>query len=146
MQMADLSDEKYQAVRKGILEVVDYAKALKRLGKIYFFNQKVPSHEALDTQHFPIAEYMRELDDCDYFIAIVSKRIHSSIYFEAGYALAEGKECILFSAAADVLPTITKHCCDTYHNCKEVPFTDFDDVIHKLRQMIPQFQTRPRSS
>lgn len=139
MQMNDLSEEKYQAVRKGILGVVAAAKALNRLGHIYFFNQDVPTHEALDKQHFPIDEYMRELDKCDYFIAIISKRVHSSIYFEAGYAFAKGKECILFSATDDVLPTITKCCCDTYRECKAIPFSDFDDLIHKLSQMIPHF-------
>ena|SRR6267143_2449276 len=144
IQMNDLSEEEYRSVRKSVLEaveVVEGAKSLKNVGHVYYFNRDVPSHENLDQQHFPIDEYMRELDRCDYFIAIISKRVHSSIYFEAGYALAKGKECILFSAKQEeVLPTIARYCCETYPSCQSIPFSDISDVVHKLRQMTPNFK------
>jgi hypothetical protein len=144
IQMNDLSEEEYRNVRESVLEAVEAAegaKSLKRVGHVYYFNRDVPSHDKLDLPRFPIDEYMRELDRCDYFIAIISKRVHSSIYFEAGYALAKGKECILFCASQEeVLPTIAKCCCETYPKCQAIPFSHIDDVIHKLRQMTPNLK------
>jgi len=142
IMMKDLSDEEYSKVRKSVLEMIDNIKSMKRIRDVFYFNKDINNHESLDEDNFPISDYMSNLHESDYFIAVISKRVHSSIFYESGYALAKGKKCIIFikEGIKDILPTIMADYSEISDNVKVVAYKDFEQVIHKFKQMLPSLK------
>src|SRR5437870_5187430 len=93
MQMSDLAGDDYVQVRREIMEQVY---DLRTDFKVYFFNEFVQTIEEFDEATFDVDKYLGEIDGCDFFIAIISDGVLSSIYFEAAYALDRGKTSIYF--------------------------------------------------
>jgi len=142
IQMNDLTENEYRTVQEKMLAVIDITKAMKGFSHIYYYNRNLPTHESFIKADFRIQEYMSELRKCNYFIAVITKRVHSSIYFEAGYALAKGKQCIFYvKRSADALPTVMKRSVEVYDTAKVVEFDDLDDVVGKMKELLPHLNS-----
>ncbi len=139
VQFNGLSDLEYEAVQKEIFEVLDFAKNLENVEDIYYFNRNIPTKEDFEGKEFLVSEYMRELAKCDYFIGIFQKRIHSSIYTEAGFAMAREKRCFFYTKAnqEDVLPTVLAECVDIYEHVSRTDYKEIGEVATKLKGLLP---------
>ena len=137
IQMNDLTDDEYRTVRDKILTVIDVTNAMKRVPHVYYYNRNIPTQQSFNKEDFSIQEYMSELRKCDYFIAVITKRVHSSIYFEAGYALARRKRCIFYvKRGVNALPTVMKRSVEIFDKAKTVEFDDLDDAVSKMKQLL----------
>ena len=138
IQMNDLTEEEYSAIQKEVLEVFEFAKELANIDDIYYFNRNYPTKSEFDKADFRIGHYMRELRRCDYFIAIFLRRVHSSIYAEAGYAIAEKKKCFFYTRRGEnILPTVLAGAVDIYEHVKALEFDDIGEVARKLKGFLP---------
>jgi hypothetical protein len=105
MQMSQLGRDEYKRVRDDIMKIV---LELRKTDEVYFFNEDIFNFDDfLETDVNP-NDYLRRIRDCDYFIAIIVERICSSIYFEAGYALAYGRESLYFVPQENVTPVLMR--------------------------------------
>jgi hypothetical protein len=105
MQMSQLTPEQYRSTRSEVMELVG---VLRRSDDIYFLNELIPQLENFKEESFDVRNYLNELSKADYFVAIVTEPICSSIYFEAGFALALGKPSIYFVTEPKVMPSLMR--------------------------------------
>jgi len=137
IQMKNLTDTEYATIKHRIEPTIDQAAAMKCIGHVYYFNRNVPNHASFQEEQFPIQMYMDELDSCDYFFAIIIKPVLSSIYFEAGHALASGKRCVIYALRGlDVLPTVMRLAAHIEDHVCVVECDDLDDIVHKLHERV----------
>ena len=138
IQCNDLTEDEYKSIQSEVLAVVEFARNLANIEHIYYFNRNIPTKVELDSTPFDGAEYIRQLQRCDYFIAIFQKRVHSSIYAEAGFAIAENKKCIFYTRRGEhVLPTVLSACTEFYEHVKRIDFEDTPDVARMLKGALP---------
>lgn len=139
VQFNNLSDGEYEAVQKEVLEVLDSAKNYENIDSIYYFNRNIPTRADFKGKVFKPREYMKELVKCDYFIGIFQSRVHSSIYYETGFAVAEMKKCFLYTKKTenDVLPTVLAESVDLYEHVKRTEFDEIGEVAEKLKGLLP---------
>jgi Nucleoside 2-deoxyribosyltransferase len=132
MQMSDLTNEEYVLVHQSIMPVVH---DLRKLHKVYFFNEEVHRQEEFDERDFDARSYLAEIDAADVFVAIVTKKIVSSIYFEAGYALARGKRCLYFVTDDHLMPVLMRRVALSHENVRTCQTTDLHDIKATLRDV-----------
>jgi hypothetical protein len=130
MQMSDLAGNEYVDVRQAIMDVVF---ELRRFHAVYFFNEFVQRQETFDERLFDARTYLREIDKAEYFVAVLSRKIVSSIYFEAGYALARGKRCIYFVADDRLMPMLMRRVALSHSNVRVCRTTDLADIKEVLK-------------
>lgn len=106
--MSTYTDEQYLDVRGEIMKTVSLLRATDSIADVYYFNERYESLEEFENADLSVPEYFNSLDQCDYFVLIVSEAQFSSIHFEAGYAFAKGKKSIYFIRDADCLPFLTR--------------------------------------
>jgi len=138
IQMNDLTNEEYEGIQKEILDILEFAKSLENVESVYYFNRNYPTKKDFIEAKFDVGRYMKNLDECDYFLGVFFRRIHSSIYAEAGYALAKGKKCILYTRKdQNTLPSVLKGSIDIFENVKEIQFDDIKHIARKLKEYLP---------
>ena len=138
IQMNDLSDFEYTTIQKEILSILEFSKSMGHIEDIYYFNRNIPTKDEFNKAEFKANKYMYELDRCDYFIAVILKRVHSSIYAEAGYAIAKGKKCLFYiKKDGNVLPTILNKSTEIYEHVRSIEFNEIAEVAEKLKEYLP---------
>ena len=138
IQMNDLSDVEYTTIQKEILSILEFSKSMEHIEHIYYFNRNIPTKNEFNKAEFKANKYMNELDRCDYFIAVILKRVHSSIYAEAGYAMAKGKKCLFYIKKGEkVLPTVLNKSTEIYEHVRAIEFTEIAEVAEKLKEYLP---------
>ncbi|MCX6133003.1 MAG: hypothetical protein NTU47_04225 [Ignavibacteriales bacterium] len=138
IQMNNLQPNEYEEIHRNVSKTIDIIEGLNRDVKVYWFNKKYPSHHIVSRDDINIDEYMMAIDNCDHFLAVIPEKVHSSIFFESGYALAKGKGCYFFTPLnKQVLPSIMEGSSDVYTNAKKVVYDGMPDFIHKFVQLVP---------
>lgn len=129
MQMSQLTPSEYERVREDIMKLVH---ELRKTHYVYFFNEFVYHLDRFDEKTINSEEYLSEIRHCDYFIAIVVERICSSIYFEAGYAIAHGKTSIYFAIREDAMPVLMRLISADHPKAKIVKAESLDEISQRV--------------
>jgi len=103
--MTGLAGVEYQDVRKDVMELVY---GFRTRHKVYFYNEFIQRVEDFDESTFDSKKYLRKIAKCDFFVAVVTKKVLSSIYFEAGVALCQRCRCVFFIPDDSVLPLVMR--------------------------------------
>lgn len=136
MQNNELDPNEYEIIHNSINKALNTIEGLSKNIKAYWYNRPYPSLYKLKRNDINVTKYLEEIDKCDVFIAVVSAKIHSSIYFEAGYALAKRKKCHFFVPSdKDTLPSIMEGATEIFNNGKKILFSDMKILEDKLYQL-----------
>ncbi len=137
MQMSDLSYEEYDEVRHDIMDLIYQ---LRKTNDVYFYNEFIQRPKDFDENKLDADNYLKEIKRCDYFIAILSEKIVSSIYFEAGYALALGKKSIYFVADEQVMPLLMRIAAHDYQDLQIVKATSIDEISPRIMNILNDYR------
>lgn len=133
MQMSQLSDEDYLLVRQQILNVIY---DMRKHDDVYFFNELVPDRNAFQERTFDALEYLSEIRKADYFVAVLSERILSSIFFEAGYAVATGKQSFYFLLNRQAMPLIMRTAIQDHPKVKVIELPSMEELGVRLSHLL----------
>ncbi|WP_114766967.1 DUF4062 domain-containing protein [Vibrio rhodolitus] len=140
-----LTDVEYSELRSSIVDIAEDLREFENVDDVYYINE---GFESLDDFVFPnlkASAYFNLIDNCDYFIAVLSKRLFSSVHFEAGYALAKGKRCIFFVKEIDNVTFVNELCAADfresvniirYRSFKEIKAFICNEVKHELEAVV----------
>jgi hypothetical protein len=134
MQMSQLSASDYVGVRADIMELVYQLR--RKTYDVYFFNEFVPRIEEFDEKEVNPEEYLGHIERSDYFIAIIPQRLFSSIYFEAGYALAHEKRSVYFIIQDNVMPILMRLVAADHVNVKIVKADALDEIPVRITNFL----------
>ena len=133
MQMSNLEGDEYVKVRHNIMELVY---ELRKSDYVYFYNEFIQKAEEFDPAKFNPYDYLDEINKCDYFIAIFSEKIVSSIYFEVGYALGKEKNLIYFIKDEKVLPTLMRIAGDDLPKVQIIKTDSLPEILARMKNII----------
>ena len=105
MQMSDLDAAEYTSSRQKIINVL---LRLRQNCDVYFLNEYIPDQDKFCDADLDLNDYLSRIRACTLFVAVMRKKVVSSIYFEVGYALAHAKRVILFVENRNVLPLVMR--------------------------------------
>ncbi len=105
IQMKGLGDSQYEKTRVDVIKLI---RDLKENCDVFFYNEDIYKPKDFETVNFDPEEYLAEIDKYDYFIAVFTDTVVSSLYVEVGYALAKGKKVLCFAQHIDCIPTLLK--------------------------------------
>jgi hypothetical protein len=101
---AHAGDDDYQRTRNQVLTFITTLKSMPGLDRVYFAGQDLPSVTQFATQQSALAQDISALRNSRMFCLIYPERLASSVLVEAGYALAIGMPCVLFTRKRGDLP------------------------------------------
>ncbi|HEX8399660.1 MAG TPA: hypothetical protein VF644_19660 [Pyrinomonadaceae bacterium] len=133
MQMSEVSGEEYVKVRQ---EIMEHVYDLRKDYKVYFFNEFIQRIEDFDESAFDGNKYLNEIDECEFFIAVISDKVLSSIYFEAAYALARGKKSIYFVSSDKVMPLVMRKLSNNRPQVRAIKITSLPEIKDTIRSII----------
>lgn len=108
MQMVNLQSSEYEQVRHDIMQVVYWLRNHPKVRKVFFYNESLQREEDFDYSSFDAEKYVTEINECDFFVCVMSERVFSSIYFEAGYAITCGCRSVYFFTKENVMPSVMR--------------------------------------
>lgn len=129
MQMSHLSQQEYSETRQDIMTLIY---DLRKRHDVFFFNEFVPTLTEFDEKKFDPHKYLHEIDKCNYFVAIILERVPSSIYFEAGYALAAGKRSIYYVTDEKAMPILMRTASTDHSKIKLIRATGLEDIKPRI--------------
>jgi hypothetical protein len=133
MQMSELYGDKYIHVRRDIMQLVY---ELREQNNVYFFNEYVQEIEKFEESRFDVDKYLKKIDECDYFIAVISDKVLSSIYFEAAYALACGKRSVYFVTNDKVMPLVMRKLASSRSEIQFFRTTELQDIKITIQNIL----------
>lgn len=123
------TNQEYCDVRQGIIEIVTVLRNCDFIEDVFFFNERFESLESFENADLSVPEYFHNIDECDYFVLIVSDRQFSSIHFESGFALAKHKKSIYFVSHSNCLPFLTRLAVFAYPDLiRSYEFSSFKEI------------------
>jgi hypothetical protein len=143
IQYNELNKDKYDEIYKSVFEAYEFIKIMKKVDSVYWYNyeKKIDPHKYIGAPDINISEYMKELRYCNCFIAVISDKIHSSIFFESGFALAKEKDCYFFvenkeSTKENPVPSIMDGSTEIFRNAHKIFYPNNIILIKKLRELL----------
>jgi nucleoside 2-deoxyribosyltransferase len=131
--MSQLKPEQYSSTRSEAMELVS---VLRRKYDVFFLNEHIVQLADFSENSFDAPKYIDEIAKSDYFIAIVVERNCSSIYFEAGYALALNKPSIYFVTKEEVIPSLMRVIGKVHLHVKINSVQSMNDINLKIDQLM----------
>lgn len=129
------TDQEYREVRNGIMEIVVMLRRCDFVEDVFFFNERFESLESFENADLNVPEYFYNIDQCDYFVLIVSDQQFSSIHFESGFALAKNKKSIYFVRNSKCLPFLTRLAVFAYPSTiRTYEFASFNEIGKMLNK------------
>ncbi len=130
-QMSELDD--YNTVWSNTMGLVRTLRQRKL--NVFYGNEDIESEEDLNIEDYNWAVYLQELNDCKYFIAIVSEKKISSIFYEAGIAASsKARKCIFFVKETDkLLPIVMRKASSIKSNVRVINYRTFDEIRGTLQ-------------
>lgn len=138
MQMSHLSPEEYSKERKDIMELIY---ELRKKHTVFFYNEFIHNLSEFNESKFDPHGYLREIKNCDYFIAILSEEILSSIYFEAGYALAVGMRSVYYVIDDNVMPLVMRTASADHNKIKVIRANSLNDIKPRILNLLNNTKT-----
>ena len=133
MQMSHLSDSEYEEIREDIMNLIY---ELRKKHQVYFYNEFIPKISHFDQNKFDPFGYLMEIKKSDYFIAIISEKILSSIYFEAGYASAVGVNSVYFVTDDKVMPLLMRMISADHPKIKVIRASSLDEIKPRIINLL----------
>lgn len=133
MQMSGLAGVEYQDVRKDVMELVY---SFRTRHKVYFYNEFIQKVEEFEESTFDANKYLRKIAKCDLFIAVITKKVVSSIYFEAGVALCQRCRCVFFISNDNVLPLVMRRVASENNRIHIFRTTELSEVKRVLTNIV----------
>ena len=127
MQMAGLNEDKYKKLHQRLLHVI---MELRKDYEVYFYNEPFKSLSEFSDEKICVESYLNDISASDCFIAILSEKVVSSIYFEIGYAIAHKKHIIVFVNNVRDPPLLIRQAAKIYPSVKLITRDD-DSVIEQ---------------
>jgi hypothetical protein len=135
MQMGGISGDEYIQVRRDIMGVVyDLKKEEKH--DIYFLNEFIQTSEEFNESSFDVNKYLKKIEECDYFIAVISSKVVSSVYYEAAYAMANGKESFYFVKDEKFMPLVMRKKASSDPRIHIITTVDLQEIEYKISNII----------
>lgn len=106
--MRSLDDEEYDRVRALMLRMSDTLRNFPGIGSVHYPGAAHPRRAKRGETLRNLNTGLRELARCDVLVLYYPQVVASSVLFEAGYALARGKQVILLVHNADDLPSLLR--------------------------------------
>lgn len=121
-----------------VSRMIDGMNATRRFEGIFYENYRIPNKEIFESRRLSIKEYFAELERADVFVAIVPISSLSSVYFEAGYAVALDKRSMYFipEGAGKVMPSLMN---EAHRLRSTVTIVQFDSLDHVQRILTEEF-------
>jgi hypothetical protein len=138
MQVSQLTPDQYDLTRSEAMGLVG---VLRRTDDVYFLNEQIPRLEDFSEKSFDARSYLEEIRRADYFVAVITDKICSSIYFEAGFALALRKPSIYFVTRAEVMPALMRVLGDDHPRIKVVQAESLADITPTITKLIDYGRT-----
>ena len=133
MQMSHLSDDEYGEIRNDIMELIH---KLRKNHRVYFYNEFVPKIQDFDQNKLDAFNYLMEIKKSDYFIAIITEKILSSIYFEAGYATSVGVNSVYFVTDDKVMPLLMRMISADHPKVKVIRVSSLDAIKPRIINLL----------
>lgn len=133
MQMSQLSDVEYKNARQQVLNAIY---EIRKHDDVYFHNEFVPDRNAFDEKSFDAHDYLDEIRKADYFVAVLSERIFSSIYFEAGFAIALGKPSFYFILDPKAMPLLMRTAVADHPSIKVTQLSSIDELEARITHLL----------
>ena len=133
MQMSHLSDAEYEEIREDIMHLIY---DLRKHHEVYFYNEFVPKIQDFDKNKFNPLDYLLEIKKSDWFIAIITEKILSSIYFEAGYALAAGVNSVYFVTDDKVMPLVMRMISADHPKVKVIRASSINEIKPRIVNLL----------
>jgi nucleoside 2-deoxyribosyltransferase len=132
------NDDDFTDFVEQVSRMIDGMNATRRFGAIFYENYRFANKEVFEARRLPVREYFAELERADVFVAIVPMPSLSSVYYEAGYAVALGKPSVYFvpEGAGKVLPSLMG---EAHRLMENVSTVLFDSLDHVQRVLVEEF-------
>jgi len=112
--------------------------------KVYCAYAKVPSFEQFETGGAAPVDVIHRIRKCDYYIAVLTDRVYSSVLIEIGYALARNKHVSVYFRDIDqaghmksTLPYLLQSLNSNWRiklNINKYKYDKLDDILAEARR------------
>jgi hypothetical protein len=135
MQMGEISGDEYIQVRRDIMGVVyDLRKEEKH--DIYFLNEFIQTSEEFNELSFDVDKYLGKIEECDYFVAVISSKVVSSVYYEAACAMANEKESFYFVKDENFMPPFMRKKASSDPHIHIITTVDLQEIKYKISNIL----------
>lgn len=135
MQMGGLSGDEYVQVRRDIMGVIyDLKKEEKH--DVYFLNEFIQTSEEFNESSFDVEKYLKKIEECDYFIAVISNKVVSSVYYEAAYAIANGKESFYFVKDEKFMPLVMRKVANSDSRIHIITTVNLQEIKYRIINIV----------
>jgi len=142
MQMSQLTREQYHLTWARAMELVS---VLRRDNEVYFWNEDYPEPPEVSDESFDASDYLSRIAQADCFVAIVTERVCSSIYLEAGYALALRKRSAYYATRREVMPLLMRGIAHDDPEVKVVYAQSMDEIIPMVTRIVGNWSGHMRT-
>jgi len=133
MQMSHLAQKEYSEAREDIMALIY---ELRKYHEVFFYNEFIHNLAEFNESKFDPHAYLKEIEHCDYFIALILEKIPSSIYFEAGYALAVGKKSVYYVIDDNVMPLVMHTASSDHKKIKVIRAKSLNDIKPRILNLL----------
>lgn len=133
--MASLKPTQYGAERQNVLKVVQCLRNDCKMGAVFFAGEAIETPEQFEPVAVSVEKDIEAIENSEYFILILNKKVASGSLFEAGYALALGKQCVYFVRSRKNLPFLMQHLAEVIENVEIFEFKGIGDIVRMLKDL-----------
>lgn len=128
------NDEEFINERAKMLELIELLQKECKFDSVYYAGNKIESGKGFNPAPLALKDDYDALKKSKYFLLIYPHKMVSSVLFEAGWALALGKESIYFVQNKDDLPFLMKEAAQAIHKVQIYTYTDKDDLLNIIKK------------
>ncbi|MGD8174234.1 DUF4062 domain-containing protein [Vibrio sp. TRT 21S02] len=141
--LTTLSETEYEDLRISVIGIIDRLRNLELVSDVYYINEGYSSQDSFTAPELKPRDYLSRIENSDYFVAIINKRVFSSVHFEAGYALAKGKRLLIFVRDFDDVTFVNELCAADYGELVTIRrFKNYRDIeiflVKELEHLLAQ--------
>lgn len=133
--MASLKVGEYAVERQNVIKVVNCLRTDCGMGAVFFAGEAIETKEQFEPIPVSVEKDIEAIEHSDYFILIMTKKVASSSLFEAGYALALGKQCVYFVRSRRNLPFLMQHIPEVIENVDIYEYKKTTDILRMLKDL-----------
>jgi hypothetical protein len=131
--MASLKDKEYTEHRQFALSVVNHLKEHCQMKSIVYAGESIDAKYKFDPHDIAVLDDLDAITKSKFFVLVYPRRVASSVLFEAGIALALGKECRYFVKSRNHLPFLLKQAEQAFVNVKMYEYANLEDIKKVLQ-------------
>lgn len=128
------NDEDFRKERDKIMDIINVLREECKFNSIYYAGNDVKSMNDFHPAPLALKDDYDALKKSKYFLLVYPNKIVSSVLFEAGWALALGKESIYFVQNENDLPFLMKEAANVIHKVQIYTYKDKDDLLRIIRR------------